>query len=112
MRMRFILLSFLLFISCDRRELTYYEVVGVTLMADWSQAGLEGEDTYGATAVFYPQNGGVPQTVLMGNRTHAITRLPKGHYNVIYSTVHSVISAALLSEERMLSTPSKRMPNK
>ena len=36
------------------------EVVGVTLMADWSQAGLEGEDTYGATAVFYPQNGGVP----------------------------------------------------
>ena len=43
MRMRFILLSFLLFISCDRRELTYYEVVGVTLMADWSQAGLEGE---------------------------------------------------------------------
>ena len=40
MRMRFILLSFLLFISCDRRELTYYEVVGVTLMADWSQAGL------------------------------------------------------------------------
>mgnify|MGYP001127439711 FL=1 len=38
MRMRFILLSFLLFISCDRRELTYYEVVGVTLMADWSQA--------------------------------------------------------------------------
>ena len=81
--MRFILLSFLLFISCNRRELTYYEVVGVTLMADWSQAGLEGEDTYGATAVFYPQNGGVPQTVLMGNRTHAITRLPKGHYNVI-----------------------------
>ena len=105
MRMRFILLSFLLFISCDRRELTYYEVVGVTLMADWSQAGLEGEDTYGATAVFYPQNGGAPQTVLMGNRTHAITRLPN-------STVHSVISAALLSEERMLSTPSKRMPNK
>ena len=83
MRMRFILLSFLLFISCNRRELTYYEVVGVTLMADWSQAGLEGEDTYGATAVFYPQNGGAPQTVLMGNRTHAITRLPKGHYNVI-----------------------------
>ena len=55
MRMRFILLSFLLFISCNRRELTYYEVVGVTLMADWSQAGLEGEDTYGATAVFYPK---------------------------------------------------------
>ena len=24
MRMRFILLSFLLFISCDRRELTYF----------------------------------------------------------------------------------------
>ena len=31
MKMRFILLSFLLFISCNRRELTYYEVVGVTL---------------------------------------------------------------------------------
>ena len=104
MRMRFILLSFLLFISCNRRELTYYEVVGVTLMADWSQAGLEGEDTYGATAVFYPQNGGVPQTVLMGNRTHAITRLPKGHYNVIlFNRSFSDFGGRLLSEERMLS---------
>ena len=42
MRMCFILLSFLLFISCDRRELTYYEVVGVTLMQtgakpDWRE---------------------------------------------------------------------------
>ena len=55
MRMRFILLSFLLFISCNRRELTYYEVVGVTLMADWSQAGLEGEDTYGATPFSIPK---------------------------------------------------------
>lgn len=56
MRMRFILLSFLLFISCNRRELTYYEVVGVTLMADWSQAGLEGEDTYGSDGpFFYPK---------------------------------------------------------
>ena len=35
MRMRFILLSFLLFISCDRRELTYYEVVGAK--PDWRE---------------------------------------------------------------------------
>ena len=53
-----------------KRQLTYDEVVGVTLMADWSQAGLEGEDTYGATAVVYPQNGGVPQTVLTVSYTH------------------------------------------
>lgn len=78
-----ILFFLLLFVSCNRRELTYYEVAEITLTADWSQAGLEGEDTYGATAIFYPQNGGTPQTVLMGNRTHATTRLPKGHYSVI-----------------------------
>ena len=78
-----VLFSFLLFLSCNRRELTYYEVAEITLTADWSQAGLEGEDAYGATAVFYPQNGGTPQIVLMGNRTHATTRLPKGHYSVI-----------------------------
>lgn len=69
--------------SCDRRELTYYETAQITLTADWSQSGLEGEDNYGATAVFYPQTGGEPKIVLMGNRTRAIAQLPEGHYNVI-----------------------------
>ena len=69
--------------SCDRRELTYYETAQITLTADWSQSGLEGEDNYGATAVFYPQTGGEPKIVLMGNRTHATTQLPEGRYNVI-----------------------------
>lgn len=71
------------FSSCDRRELTYYETAQITLTADWSQSGLEGEDNYGATAVFYPQTGGEPKIVLMGDRTRATTQLPKGCYNVV-----------------------------
>lgn len=69
--------------SCDRRELTYYETAQITLTADWSQSGLEGEDNYGATAVFYPQAGGEPKIVLMGDRTRATTQLPEGRYNVV-----------------------------
>ena len=51
-------------------------------MADWSQAGLEGEDTYGATAV------SIPKMEERSNRTDGqpYSRhhpLPKGHYNVI-----------------------------
>lgn len=83
MKLYIVLFFFLLFTSCNRRELTYYEVAEITLTADWSQSGLEGETDYGATAVFYPKNGGTPQIVLMGNRTHATARLPKGHYSVI-----------------------------
>ena len=69
--------------ACDRRELTYYETAQITLTANWSQAGLEGEDNYGATAVFYPQTGGEPKVVLMGDRTRATTQLPKGRYSVV-----------------------------
>lgn len=69
--------------SCDRRELTYYETAQITLTADWSQSGLEGEDNYGATAVFYPQAGGEPKIVLMGDRTRTTTQLPEGRYNVV-----------------------------
>ena len=76
------ILPFLL-TACDRRELTYYETAEVTLTADWSQSGLEGEDNYGATAVFYPKTGGEPKIVLMGNRNRAIALLPEGHYSAV-----------------------------
>lgn len=83
MKAYIILFSLLLLASCNRRELTYYEVAEITLTADWSQSGLEGESDYGATAVFYPKDGEAPQIVLMGDRTHATTHLRKGHYSVI-----------------------------
>lgn len=69
--------------ACDRRELTYYETAQITLTADWSLSGLEDEESYGATAVFYPQAAGKPKIVLMGDRTRATAQLPKGHYDVI-----------------------------
>lgn len=72
-----------IFSACERRELTYYETAQITLTADWSQSGLEGEESYGATAVFYPQAAGEPKIVLMGDRTRATAQLAKGHYNVI-----------------------------
>ena len=39
------ILPFLL-TACDRRELTYNETAEVTLTADWSHSGFEGEDNY------------------------------------------------------------------
>lgn len=69
--------------SCERRELTYYNEAEITLTADWSKADMQEEKDYGATAIFYPQDGGAPQVLLMGNRTHATLRLPQGTYDVI-----------------------------
>lgn len=72
------------FSSCDRRELTYYMESEIEIRADWSYSGLtDGEAGYGATAIFYPENGGAPKVVLMGNREYAKVRLPEGRYNVI-----------------------------
>lgn len=73
-----------LFASCDRRELTYYMESEIEIHADWSHAALdEVEANYGATAIFYPEAGGAPKVVLMGNRETAKVRLPEGRYNVI-----------------------------
>ena len=55
--------------GCDRRELTYYMESEIEIHADWSESGLDDEEAaYGATAIFYPENGGIPKVVLMGNR--------------------------------------------
>lgn len=72
-----------LFTSCERRELTYYEEAEVTIAADWSLAGLEHESQYGATALFYPIDGGAPLIVLMGDRTRQTVRLKVGTYDVV-----------------------------
>lgn len=74
----------ILFTACDRRELTYYDEAEVTLTADWSQSGLsDTEQQYGATVIFFPQDGSEPKTVLMGDRTRQKVRLPAGIYDVI-----------------------------
>ena len=70
--------------GCDRRELTYYMESEIEIHADWSESGLDDEEAaYGATAIFYPENGGTPKVVLMGNREYAKVRLPEGRYNAI-----------------------------
>lgn len=70
--------------SCDRRELTYSDEAEITLAADWSKAGLsEQEGRYGATAIFYPTDGGTPLTVLMGDRSRKTVRLKEGRYSII-----------------------------
>lgn len=70
--------------SCDRRELTYSDEAEITLAADWSKAELsEQEGRYGATAIFYPTDGGTPLTVLMGDRSRKTVRLKEGRYNII-----------------------------
>lgn len=77
-------LILLLFSSCDRRELTYYEVSEISIYVDWSLSGLDAnESKYGATAMFYPQDGSEPKLFLMGDRASATVRLPEGIYNVI-----------------------------
>ena len=70
--------------SCERRDLTYYEVSEITLTADWSRAGLgEEEKDYGATVIFYPQDGSEPKVFLMGERTGDVVRLPEGTYRIV-----------------------------
>lgn len=71
--------------GCDRRELTYYESAEITLTVDWNPSGLADEEgaARGATAVFYPTDGGEPQIFLMGNYSQESVRLPEGVYNVI-----------------------------
>lgn len=70
--------------ACERRELTYPDGVQIAITADWSKAGLgEQENRYGATAIFYPTDGGTPVTVLMGDRNYQTVHMKKGRYNVI-----------------------------
>lgn len=77
-------LFLLILSSCERRELTYYEVSEITLTADWSGAELgEEEEQYGATAIFYPQDGTEPKVFRMGERTREVVRLPEGTYRIV-----------------------------
>ena len=74
----------LLLSSCDRRELTYYLESEVTVLVDWSQSRLPQEEaSYGATVMFYPEDGGEPKTVLMGSREGEKVYLPEGRYRVL-----------------------------
>ena len=75
----------LLLVGCERRDLTYYETAEITLTVDWSQSGLDNIDeaAHGATAIFYPIDGGDPKIFLMGNYSEETVRLQQGVYNVI-----------------------------
>ena len=74
----------ILLVSCERRDLTYYEVSEITLTADWNDSGLDDkEQKYGATVVFYPRNGGEPKIFMMGDRSGDAVRLPMGVYDII-----------------------------
>ncbi|KKB45879.1 hypothetical protein HMPREF1212_05035 [Parabacteroides sp. HGS0025] len=75
-------LFLLLSVSCERRELTYFLESEITVEADWSHSGLS-ETGYGATALFYPAEGGAPLKALMGNRERTTVRLPEGRYRVL-----------------------------
>lgn len=81
----FVLLFFCLyFSSCERRELTYYTEAEITINADWSKSGLSAEEQkYGATVLFYPEDGNSPIVVLMGDRNGKTVRLKEGIYNVV-----------------------------
>lgn len=81
----FVLPLLFLLAGCDRRELTYYETAEIALTVDWSQSGLDNseEEARGATAIFYPTDGGEPKIFLMGNYSREAVRLPQGVYNVI-----------------------------
>lgn len=70
--------------ACEHRDLTYYEAAEITINIDWSKAGLPAEEAaYGATALFYPAEGGKPKIVLMGNRASSKARMEVGHYRVV-----------------------------
>lgn len=70
--------------SCERRDLTYYTEAEFEIRVDWAQSGLDDEEAgNGATAVFYPQDGGTPKVVLMGDRSYEKVRLTAGRYDVL-----------------------------
>lgn len=72
------------FFACERRELTYYEVSEISIHADWSQSGLDEEESnYGATIVFYPRSGEEPKVFLLGDRSGDVIRLPEGVYDAV-----------------------------
>lgn len=74
----------LLLWGCDRRDITYYTEAEFSIRVDWSNSRLDAEESgYGATAVFYPQDGSFPITVLMGDRNSERVRLHTGRYDVI-----------------------------
>ena len=70
------------FSACDRRDITYYMESEITVFADWSNSELD-EPGYGATVIFFPEDGGEPVEVLMGTREHTTVRLPEGRYHAL-----------------------------
>ena len=49
------------------------------MIRDWTTKSKK----YGATAVFYPRNGGEPKIFMMGDRSGDAVRLPMGVYDII-----------------------------
>lgn len=69
-------------IGCQRQALdyNYSPNCNVKVTIDWSKSGLT---THGATAIFYPQDGGKAIIAIMSEPKGETIKLPKGIYNVI-----------------------------
>lgn len=79
-----ILFLAVLIASCDRRPLEDVWSTGdyadILLVTDWSQ--LEEVPT-GLTAIFYPDNGGEPISIVSNNIRQNVVRLPRGSYHML-----------------------------
>jgi Domain of unknown function (DUF5119) len=75
-------IAFITATGCERQALdyNYSPNCNVKVTIDWSQSRLT---THGATAIFYPQDGGKAITAIMSEPNGEIIKLPKGTYNVI-----------------------------
>ena len=84
-RVIYILLATLLFLSCERRELTYgYNSYNVLVNVDWSAlAQKQGEAPSGMSVIFYPQQGGKALVTQTNTVNRATVALPAGRYDVL-----------------------------
>ncbi len=82
MRILYTVCVCLIFLSCERRDLTYgYKpTVSVVVETDWS--GMDVEPS-GMSVYFYPESGGAPTVVQTNNIRMATAELVSGKYDIL-----------------------------
>lgn len=89
----------LVHLSCSKSEIDNREKIEVAIHIDWNESGLS-LSSEGATCIFYPQTGGAPVKILMGDRHFEKTFLPKGQYNVlVFNRTFGEFGSITFSEE-------------